>query len=70
MPAHLTIALTIAFAVLVNAHIIVARSAQFSPAKMLKHMNDMEPEPVRMTHNSMKKIGHNEDLNLNSNSSN
>lgn len=48
MSAHLTIALTIAFAVLFNAHIVVARSAHFSPAEMLKHMNGMEPEPVRI----------------------
>lgn len=38
MSAHLTIILTVAFAMIVNAHIVVARSASMLPAEMMKNM--------------------------------
>lgn len=38
MSAHLTIVLTIAFAMIVNARIVVARSASMLPSEMLKNM--------------------------------
>lgn len=47
MSAHLTIALTIAFAMIVNARIVVARSASMLPAEMMKNM-EYEQFPNKM----------------------
>lgn len=47
MSAHLTIALTIAFAMIVNARIVVARSASMLPSEMLKNM-ESERLPNKM----------------------
>lgn len=47
MSAHLTIALIIAFAMIVNARIVVARSASMLPSEMLKNM-ESERLPNKM----------------------
>lgn len=47
MSAHLTIALTIALAMIVNARIVIARSASMLPAEMMKNL-EAEQMPDKM----------------------
>jgi len=54
MSAHLTIALTIAFAMIVNARIVVARSASMLPSEMLKNM-ESERLPNKMTYDEYQR---------------
>lgn len=46
MSAHLAIALTVAFAMIVNARVVIARSASMLPYEMMKNMEAERPNKM------------------------